>query len=810
MKKNKRNIIQTMLMTFGIGILASSVYAGVAFIGESKQITFEEARKVLPTVFSCPEGQDLYQGKCINQCNRSIYLMTEVPDANKGKIDSCTDAQGTYYAYTECYNGWDLIQGNCVATDCSGFTYTSDPGSLAGTVTSCKSGTETLYKYTDCNPGWDYSNGVCSIHICDSIIYPFNSEPDKNIGKIETCKAGVMMQYGYSACYEGYKLENHNCVADKSDPVDCAPGKFYNTDGKCYDNYTRSDFVGVVVTPGMLIAPEEFYGPWDNSNKEEFKKGQEKYIIDNCRGNITRGGLSWREPSKMEGKDILTQNVPLIAAALDKIGTNFEPAQAVFGRGSDNAHLLADGDQYFWTGMTSQEVEAYVYNPLKNDLMLVSKYGTLPVRCVARYDDVKEVPQETCTFTATTLPAGCAEAADSCQKDGTTYYSSVCATCKSGFTYNEGICQHGNGVEFVYNNSTIKISAKGSAIDIFWGDGTSDTYSNSSATSYTHTYSESGEHTVWIGGNVTKLNVDTSSTPYITQLLNINLKSLQDASSLFSGAKNMTGNLGSMRLPSSLINGSGMFYNCSKLTGKIPTIPSGITNGRGMFNGCSGLTGSIPTLPSGLKDGNSMFEHCSGLTGSIPTLPSSLQDASWMFAYDAKLTGSIPALPSKLTAAQGMFSNCKSLTGSVPTLPNGITNGYFMFNECRGLTGSIPNIPSSMTKSNSMFRNCVNLTGDIPGLPNGITDATYMFSGCSNLNGSIKNLPSKLVYGEYMFQNCSKLTGSIPTLPSTLTNTTYMFYGCKGLSGTCPTKPSGLQHFSDMYENTNITCDYGK
>ena len=44
-----------------------------------------------------------------------------------------------------------------------------------------------------------------------------------------------------------------------------------------------------------------------------------------------------------------------------------------------------------------------------------------------------------CAYTSTTLPTGCS-AADSCSKDGTTYYASTCQACYTGYSLSNGSC----------------------------------------------------------------------------------------------------------------------------------------------------------------------------------------------------------------------------------------------------------------------------------------------------------------------------------------------------------------------------------
>jgi len=60
--------------------------------------------------------------------------------------------------------------------------------------------------------------------------------------------------------------------------------------------------------------------------------------------------------------------------------------------------------------------------------------------CTDGYELVDGACVISCAYTLTALPTGCS-AADSCVKNGTTYYSSTCTTCKSGYTISSGTCK---------------------------------------------------------------------------------------------------------------------------------------------------------------------------------------------------------------------------------------------------------------------------------------------------------------------------------------------------------------------------------
>ena len=60
--------------------------------------------------------------------------------------------------------------------------------------------------------------------------------------------------------------------------------------------------------------------------------------------------------------------------------------------------------------------------------------------CNEGYDLVDGSCVISCAYTLTSLPTGCSAVSDSCVKNGTTYYSSTCTSCKAGYTINSGTC----------------------------------------------------------------------------------------------------------------------------------------------------------------------------------------------------------------------------------------------------------------------------------------------------------------------------------------------------------------------------------
>ena len=228
------------------------------------------------------------------------------------------------------------------------------------------------------------------------------------------------------------------------------------------------------------------------------------------------------------------------------------------------------------------------------------------------------------------------------------------------------------------------ISAAGS-FSINWGDGTFDNINktDTTKTTYSHTYDSAGEYTIGIGGKATVYNTSTST-----------------AAISFRDNKNTAGISGSLgAIFGTLPSGTQprfyqTFYNNSNLTGEIPAdLFAGISGAPASymfsrtFSGCSGLTGSIPeNLFAGISGAPaqnmfaSTFYGCSNLSGNIPeNLFAGISGAPASYMFDST------------------FYGCSKLSGSIPeNLFAGIsgTPAIYMFSYtfsgCSGLTGTIP------------------------------------------------------------------------------------------------------------------------
>ena len=412
MRNYKRDLLTILLAAYGVGFIAETAYGGVAFIGDANKVGFGAAKKIIPTVFDCPNGQDWYNGKCVAKCDRTTYSQAVALDETKGTIASCTDAWGTYYTYTSCHNGWDLIDGDCKETDCTGFPYTTTPEAIAGTVTSCKSGLNAFYKYLSCNEGWDFSNGKCTVHTCSSTTYPYNSKPSSDAGTVITCKTGVATQYGYSECRTGWDKSNGYC-------------NIHLCDANAFPFTSQpSNSIGTVVS--CKTGNDVKYGYSSCTPEYELKNGQ-------CEIKCSLTATT------------IPENCETATDFCSKNGTTY---YATTCASCSSGYKLSNGscivNPCTGYGATSSTLEG-----CKTKASGTCKSGTITkYKCTACYTGYtlnSGACDKSCEWTQTNLPANCTEA-NTCvlgsSSGNKTYYSPSCTTCQYDYNLLGGECFH--------------------------------------------------------------------------------------------------------------------------------------------------------------------------------------------------------------------------------------------------------------------------------------------------------------------------------------------------------------------------------
>ena len=234
---------------------------------------------------------------------------------------------------------------------------------------------------------------------------------------------------------------------------------------------------------------------------------------------------------------------------------------------------------------------------------------------------------------------------------------------------------------------------------------------------------------------------------------------------------------------------SGMFYNCSKLSGKLDLSHFVTTNKlkliNDMFCGCGKVTeiDLSGLITSGVTLMSSMFEDCEKLetiTGISNWDVKAVTSTSRMFLNCSGLTNKFDLssfeTTSRLTDVNHMFSGCGNVTeidlSELDT--SGITDMSYMFNNCSNLKSIVGTgnwSGDSVKTTKQMFYGCENLAKTEGGSPGTLDLSNFSTTNVTDMEG--------------MFYNCkniSSITGINSWSGAAVTTTKQMFYGCAGLS----------------------------
>ena len=275
---------------------------------------------------------------------------------------------------------------------------------------------------------------------------------------------------------------------------------------------------------------------------------------------------------------------------------------------------------------------------------------------------------------------------------------------------------------------------------------------------------------------------------------------------------------------------SGMFYNCSKLSGKLDLSHFVTTNKlkliNDMFCGCGKVTeiDLSGLITSGVTLMSSMFEDCEKLetiTGISNWDVKAVTSTSRMFLNCSGLTNKFDLssfeTTSRLTDVNHMFSGCGNVTeiDLSKLVTSGVIDMSSMFDGCT-LLGSIDGTSNwsgaAVTTTKRMFYGCENLAKTEGGSPGtldlsrfsttNVTDMEGMFYNCKNIS-SITGINSwsgaAVTTTENMFYDCNALTAlNLSSFDTTnnLTNVKQMFYGCSSL--TSLNVPFNTSNVTDM------------
>ena len=130
-------------------------------------------------------------------------------DSTAGECDECivkkangTKSNSGYWRYVRCNAGYSYKSGECIRTEIDRTRYPFEdetPNEELGKIECVQSGDKTYCGYTECVDGWDLVEGNCIVHECDTTQYP-NLTCD-TYGTCETCLSGELTKYTTPVCH---------------------------------------------------------------------------------------------------------------------------------------------------------------------------------------------------------------------------------------------------------------------------------------------------------------------------------------------------------------------------------------------------------------------------------------------------------------------------------------------------------------------------------------------------------------------------------------------------------------------------------
>lgn len=361
------------------------------------------------------------------------------------------------------------------------------------------------------------------------------------------------------------------------------------------------------------------------------------------------------------------------------------------------------------------------------------------------------------------------------------------------FSVNGGLIDDGHSRLWVDMNDesdlaiTVRFYFNNNAQMIDWGDGSIETYSDSSATR-SHTYVQTGKYIIDISSSDTGQTValdqyivnQYSDTTMRNKVIYVECNATRRITTSMQSIFTYLTSLKKVKFGSNFqfTNNTIPGYICQGCTSLENFDFHGATDiGYDAFEECSSL--ALTKLPDNITSiGNYAFYNCSSL--ALTSLPSGL-----------------------ISLNAAAFRGCTSL--AITSLPETITSyGGSIFYGCTGLTTMT--LPESMTTMpGGLFYGCTNLT--TVNFPSNLTNiGSSAFSYCSNL--VLTSLPDTITsINGNGFYNCAKIT--LTTLPSALTTLEqYAFYGCTGLTQiTIPAAIQSISHgiFNRCTKLTSVT-----
>ena len=386
-------------------------------------------------------------------------------DSTSGECDECivekadgTKSNSGYWRYTRCNAGYSYKSGECPPTEVDTSKYPFTQGELneeIGEVECVQSAQNVYCGYKSCNEGWDINSGNCIVHDCGSA-YPYTS-CDTN-GTCGECKSGEHTKYSAPTCNLGWYTSGGNCVENDcsafssatssitgcSSSSSCLSG--VKTTYKCDNCYTGYEVENGVCNKTCT------YTTTSKPNNCAIATGSCQ--LGSASGTTTYYATTCQTCNN--GYEVSSGSC--IAAACtgyDSTSTSITGCQTV-----SSACLSGTTNKYkcntCYTGysLTSGKCNktcTYTKTSKPSNCKTVSScqlgsasgtttyYSSSCTTCNTGYTVSNGSCVVSCSYTRTTKPSNCSSAA-SCSKNGTTYYSSTCSQCNSGYSLSGGSC----------------------------------------------------------------------------------------------------------------------------------------------------------------------------------------------------------------------------------------------------------------------------------------------------------------------------------------------------------------------------------
>ena len=296
-------------------------------------------------------------------------------------------------------------------------------------------------------------------------------------------------------------------------------------------------------------------------------------------------------------------------------------------------------------------------------------------------------------------------------------------------------------VDAAGGNVTIPVGNATGTYTISWGDGTVDV--DVSGDQH-HTYARSGNYTVSIYGDFTRIHLD-GQQPNAQKLLSIDQwgdVQWTSMASAFSGASNMAYNAADSPDLSAVTDTSWMFAGATAFNGDLSTWDtSSVADMSGMFVDADSFNGDLSSWDiSSVTDMYVMFGNARAFNGDISSWDvSSVTDTSWMFDGATSFDQPIGSWDvSSVTDMQGMFWGADSFDQPIGSWDvSSVTDMSHMFRGTDSFDQPIGSWDvSSVTDMSGMFMFST-FNGDISSWDtSSVTHMTWMFWG-STFNGDI-------------------------------------------------------------------------